>query len=52
MKDARTSAFRLTVFMLVAVVATAQQRKPRVVITPDPELDDNNKLIRAILRRA
>jgi hypothetical protein len=35
--------------MLVAVVATAQQRKPRVVITADPELDDNNTLIRAIL---
>lgn len=49
MKDARTSTFRLTVFMLVAVVATAQQRKPRVVITADPELDDNNTLIRAIL---
>ncbi len=49
MKDAGTSTFRLTVFMLVAVVATAQQRKPRVVITADPELDDNNTLIRAIL---
>jgi hypothetical protein len=49
MKDARTSPFRVTVFMLVAVVATAQQRKPRVVITADPELDDNNTLIRAIL---
>jgi Protein of unknown function (DUF1593) len=34
---------------LVAAVATAQQRKPRVVITADPELDDNNTLIRAIL---
>jgi hypothetical protein len=43
------STFRLTVFMLVAVVATAQPRKPRVVITADPELDDNNTLIRAIL---
>ena len=49
MKGARTSTLRLTVFMLVAVVATAQQRKPRVVITADPELDDNNTLIRAIL---
>jgi len=49
MKDARTSTFRVTVFMLLAVVATAQQRKPRVVITADPELDDNNTLIRAIL---
>lgn len=49
MKHARTSIFRLTAFMLVAVVATAQQRKPRVVITADPELDDNNTLIRAIL---
>ena len=35
--------------MLVAMVATAQQRKPRVVITADPELDDSNTLIRAIL---
>jgi hypothetical protein len=43
------TTFRLTVFMLVAVFATAQQRKPRVVITADPELDDNNTLIRAIL---
>ena len=36
------------------VVAPAQQRenqeaKPRVVITADPELDDNNTLIRAVL---
>lgn len=35
--------------MFVAVAAMAQQRKPRVVITADPELDDNNTLIRAIL---
>lgn len=35
--------------MLVAVNATAQQPKPRVVITADPELDDSNTLIRAIL---
>ncbi len=49
MKDAGTSRLKLTVFMLVAVVATAQQQKPRVVITADPELDDNNTLIRAIL---
>jgi hypothetical protein len=35
--------------MLLAVAATAQQRTPRVVITADPELDDNNTLIRAIL---
>jgi Protein of unknown function (DUF1593) len=46
----------ITVALLtVGVVATsAQQRKnseakPRVVITADPELDDNNTLIRAIL---
>src|SRR5262245_44667734 len=36
-----------------ATLAYAQQRnnaaKPRVVITADPELDDNNTLIRAIL---
>lgn len=35
--------------MLIAVLATAQVRKRRVVITADPELDDNNTLIRAIL---
>ncbi len=40
---------KLAVFMLVAVAVTAQQRKPRVVITADPELDDNNTIIRAIL---
>lgn len=47
--DARSLTFRLTLFMFVAVAAMAQQRKPRVVITADPELDDNNTLIRAIL---
>jgi hypothetical protein len=49
MTDARTLTFRLAVFVLVAAAATAQQRKLRVVITADPELDDNNTLIRAIL---
>jgi hypothetical protein len=46
----------ITVALLTVgvVVAPAQQRKdwqpkPRVVITADPELDDNNTLIRAIL---
>jgi hypothetical protein len=39
---------------LTAIVAPSQQRdssaaKPRVVITADPELDDNNTVIRAIL---
>ncbi len=49
MKDAGLWMFRLMVLMLVAVVATAQQRRLRVVVTTDPELDDNNTLIRAIL---
>jgi hypothetical protein len=49
MSNDRTPTFRLVVFMLVAIAAAAQQRKPRVVITADPELDDNNTLIRAIL---
>jgi hypothetical protein len=49
MKDAKNAMFRLTVFVLVAVAATGHERKPRVVITADPELDDNNTLIRAIL---
>lgn len=40
---------RLAVLVLVAAVAAAQQQKLRVVITADPELDDNNTLIRAIL---
>ena len=34
------------------VCAQAQQARPRVVITADPELDDNNTLIRAILYTA
>src|SRR5215469_8450804 len=42
------------VFLAAGVVAPAQQRKiqdakPRVVITADPELDDNNTIIRALL---
>ena len=41
------------VMTLLAALAQAQQSsrpaKPRVVITADPELDDNNTLIRAIL---
>ena len=49
MKHARILTFKLTVFMLGAIAAIAQQRKPRVVITADPELDDNNTLVRAIL---
>ena len=44
----------LALLTLTVVVAPAEQRKnsqakPRVVITADPELDDNNTLIRAIL---
>ncbi|HEX5229928.1 MAG TPA: nucleoside hydrolase-like domain-containing protein [Bryobacteraceae bacterium] len=35
--------------MLVAIISAAQPPKPRVVITADPELDDNNTLIRAML---
>ena len=38
----------LMMFLLVRVVI-AGQHKPRVVITADPELDDNNTIIRAIL---
>ena len=50
----RRIVFPLTVLMFAPVVALAQQGrnmppKPRVVITADPELDDNNTLIRAIL---
>src|SRR5215831_8067994 len=49
----RFSFVVLTVLTAAAVLAFAQQRnnaaKPRVVITADPELDDNNTLIRAIL---
>jgi hypothetical protein len=43
----------LAVLTAAATLSSAQQRnnaaKPRVVITADPELDDNNTLIRAIL---
>jgi hypothetical protein len=45
-------AAALICVLSVAVPFTAQQRdgrKPRVVITADPELDDNNTIIRAIL---
>ncbi|MFL6448466.1 MAG: DUF1593 domain-containing protein [Bryobacteraceae bacterium] len=50
MSIARTASLTLTLSMLVAAIATPQQRnKLRVVITADPELDDNNTLIRAIL---
>ncbi|MBV8570493.1 MAG: DUF1593 domain-containing protein [Acidobacteriaceae bacterium] len=41
--------FRVTVLIFVALIASAQPRRPRVVITADPELDDNNTLIRAML---
>ena len=51
-----TCSWIITVALLTAgvAVASAQHRKnshakPRVVITADPELDDNNTLIRAIL---
>src|SRR5438105_3984777 len=46
----------LVIMTLVVGLAQAQQgnkaAKPRVVITADPELDDNNTLIRAILYTA
>ena len=47
-------AATLAILPLLAAFALAQQRqhnapRPRVVITADPELDDNNTLIRAIL---
>jgi hypothetical protein len=46
--------YSLLVLTIAAAAAPAQQRnssspRPRVVITADPELDDNNTLIRAIL---
>jgi hypothetical protein len=53
--DHKTRTIILTVALtLAAVNAPSQQRsnapvKPRVVITADPELDDNNTLIRALL---
>jgi len=53
-RTARTIIFTAALTLAAAVSVTAQQRssapvKPRVVITADPELDDNNTLIRAIL---
>lgn len=47
-------AIALALAPLAAVAAPAHQAKeeaakPRVVITADPELDDNNTIIRAIL---
>src|SRR5499427_8090073 len=46
--------YSLLVLTIATAAAHAQQRnssppRPRVVITADPELDDNNTLIRAIL---
>src|SRR5215472_13424013 len=54
MINACRSIFVLTLLLIASGVAPAQQpgstlSKPRVVITADPELDDNNTLIRAIL---
>jgi hypothetical protein len=47
----RSLGMALAVLIAGAAVAGAQQRnaKPRIVITADPELDDNNTLVRAIL---
>lgn len=54
MKHARSLMSMLATITVLAVAGQAQQgsnapAKPRVVITADPELDDNNTLIRAIL---
>jgi hypothetical protein len=54
MKKSRRMLFVVAVLICFVPAAPAQQRtsvsaKPRVVITADPELDDNNTLIRAIL---
>lgn len=54
-RDAMRKRWMVTVVVLAVVTATPAQQekksqpKPRVVITADPELDDNNTLIRAIL---
>ena len=55
----RVCAWMITLALLTVwvVVAPAQQQKtapakPRLVITADPELDDNNTIIRAILYSA
>src|SRR6185437_7966792 len=49
----RTIAVALTILLSASFLAPAQPSakppKPRIVITADPELDDNNTLIRAIL---
>ena len=41
----------LTVFVshIVRAQPPGNERKPRIVITADPELDDNNSLIRFLL---
>jgi hypothetical protein len=54
MTNARRIISALTVLMFAPIAAPAQQGRstpprPRVVITADPELDDNNTLVRAIL---
>lgn len=42
-------ALALAVVMLVAVAPAQAQVKPRVIVTADPELDDQNSLIRYLL---
>src|SRR5947209_5079852 len=49
MKSVAKWTLRVLGLMLCSVLAGAQQRRPRVVITADPELDDSNTIIRAIL---
>ena len=54
MKSIRLLIFALCVATLAASSVSAQQpnsapTKPRIVITADPELDDNNTIIRAML---
>lgn len=39
----------LTNYKSQTVVTTAEKAKPRVIVTTDPELDDNNSMIRFIL---
>ncbi len=49
----RNLAFPLLIFAFLPLVGSAQsiakEAKPRIVITCDPELDDNNSLIRFLL---
>lgn len=49
MKKTILAFLSILLFSATAVYATEKNQKPRIIITADPELDDNNSLIRFLL---